>query len=533
MNHCAPRVMALVLDAGNPQLIEQWSEQGELPNLQALMARGLSGRTRSLDGFFVGSTWPSLYTGLSPATHGYHSLLQLRPGSYDYYDRAAGPLVTHPAFWRHMSDAGRRVAILDVPLSHAETALNGIQSVEWGAHDAVYGFHTCPAALASEITARHGAHPLGHCCDAQRRNAADYERFVDRLEQGVAEKTAITRELFSREPWDFAMQVFTEGHCAGHQCWHLHDPTHPAHDPHLRAALGDPLLRVYRALDRAVGEILAAVRPELAIVMSAHGMSYWYGAQFLLRDILFRLGHATPAAPEPREAPRRAVHAAAAWGWNQLPDPMRRMLAPLRRQFGPGTSAQAGPPSLGVDAPRSRCFPVDNGLVVGGIRINLAGREPDGLLSVGEAEAFCDGLARELLEIIDERTNAPLIRAVRRTRDLYRGDALDALPDLLVEWSDAVPTGSALIGPGAGAWVRAHSPRIGTVEGTNNFGRSGEHRPEGFLVAAGDGIAQARLPAPVSILDLAPTFTGLFGIAMPGAEGQPIAPLMAWQGARG
>jgi predicted AlkP superfamily phosphohydrolase/phosphomutase len=526
-----PRVVVLAIDAGNPELIEGWSAAGHLPNLRALAARGLSGRTRSVDGFFVGSTWPSLYTGVSPAGHGHHSLVQLRPGSYDYHDCADGPLVTRPAFWRHLSDAGRRVAILDVPLTRAESRLNGIQSVEWGAHDAVYGFHTYPHELAGEIAARHGTHPLGRSCDGQRCCAADYEGFVARLEQGVAKKTALTTDLFAREPWDFAMQVFTEAHCAGHQCWHLHDPAHPAHDPAVRAAVGDPLLRVYRALDGAIGEILEATQPELAIVLSAHGMSYWYGAQFLLREILFRLGHCRPEPASPRPfSPRGAALDAAGWCWNRLPSSVRARLSPLRQRLGP-QAAPAGPPSLAVDVRTSRCFPVNNGLVVGGIRLNLAGREPHGLLQPGdETDRFCHELARDLCEIVDERTGAPLVRAVRRTRDLYQGEALEALPDLLVEWNDAVPTGSTLLHGGAGARVRAHSAKIGTVDGVNSFGRSGEHRPEGFLIAAGEGIAPGRLAAPVSILDLAPTFTGLFGLDLPGADGKPIAPLMAWRG---
>jgi predicted AlkP superfamily phosphohydrolase/phosphomutase len=75
------RVLVLGIDAGSAPLIEAWAAEGVLPNLRALMARGVVGRTESVEGFFVGSTWPSFYTGASPAEHGIHSLVQLRAGT--------------------------------------------------------------------------------------------------------------------------------------------------------------------------------------------------------------------------------------------------------------------------------------------------------------------------------------------------------------------------------------------------------------------------------------------------------------------
>ena len=34
-------------------------------------------------------------------------------------------------------------------------------------------------------------------------------------------------------------------------------------------------------------------------------------------------------------------------------------------------------------------------------------------------------------------SGAPLVKRVVRTRDLYAGEQLDALPDLLVEWNES------------------------------------------------------------------------------------------------
>jgi len=73
------RVLVLGIDAGNRALIETWAAQGVLPTIHALMARGVVGHTDSVEGFFVGSTLPSFYTGASPTEHGIHTLVQLGP----------------------------------------------------------------------------------------------------------------------------------------------------------------------------------------------------------------------------------------------------------------------------------------------------------------------------------------------------------------------------------------------------------------------------------------------------------------------
>ena len=56
-----------------------------MPNIRSLLAKGLVGKTMSVEGLYEGSTWPSFYTGLNPAHHGFHSLTQLNPGTYDLY----------------------------------------------------------------------------------------------------------------------------------------------------------------------------------------------------------------------------------------------------------------------------------------------------------------------------------------------------------------------------------------------------------------------------------------------------------------
>ena len=522
------RLVMLGIDAANPELLEQWAADGTLPNLAKLISRGAVTRTRGVEGFFVGSTWPSMYTATTPAGHGVHYLLQLIPGTYRLHWVAEAEFVRRAPFWEALSHAGRRVAVLDVPLTRLSKELNGIQVVEWGGHDSVYGFRTTPDDLASTLRTRHGTHPLGGSCDRSRRTVEDYASFVDALEAGVRRKASWTGELLDRGGWDLFMQVFTESHCVGHQCWHLHDPGHPAYDPAFAARHGDPLQRVYRAIDTAIGDLLARAGDARVMVFSAHGMAHRYGAQFLLRDILVRLGVTVPEAPSGDEQTTGGVVRRLARGvWNKLPVAARRPIRAIRSRGTRQPSGAPRVPTLRVDAGRSACFPLNNGLAVGGIRLNLAGREPNGALQPGaEADEFCDRLAADLTQMVDDRTGRPLVRRVIRTDTIYAGDQRDALPDLLVEWDDTTPLDSSALGDSSRGRVRARSDATGVIEGVNDYARTGEHRLGGWLVVSGPGIGAGRLERSISLLDIAPTACAMLGTELPDVDGSVIREIL-------
>ena len=524
------QVLFLEMDAGDKHLILEWARAGLLPNFASLLERGVMGHTVAPAGFFVGSIWPSFYTGVSPARHGIHSLAMLRPGTYEVAHLPTGEHVKREPFWNLLSRAGKRVAVFDIPLSGISEGLNGVQSVEWGAHDENYGFRTWPRSLKGEIESRFGRHPLDGSCNRDHRTPSDFIEFRDTLIRGVQVKTALTCHYLKQGGWQFFAQVFTESHCVGHQCWHLHDSAHPGHEPDVARATGDPIKDVYVAIDAGLGRILAEVGPETkVIVLAGHGMTHKHGAQFLLHEVLARLRVAVPRVPDPQPPPRLRdrLDSILAWGWRRMPDAVKSSLRSVRRQVRGWIDGPDEVPPPKLDHARSRCFIVDNGFSVGAIRFNLIGREPAGLVRRGaEMDALSDFLERELLAIRDVETGKPAVAAVRRTRDLYRGEHLDVLPDLLVEWNPDLALGTASAGkPGTGR-MRIGSDAIGVIEGENRYCRTGEHRPEGFFVAVGGDIKRGTVGRIVSVMDFAPTITKMLGVEMPDIDGQVVDELL-------
>ena len=105
-------------------------------------------------------------------------------------------------FWKLASDAGRRVAVLDVPLTRLDRGLNGVHVVGWGGHDSVSGFETSPPELSDDLRESVGEFPAPSDCNVHGTTAAAFERFVRDLELAVEAKTALTLELLDRDEWD-------------------------------------------------------------------------------------------------------------------------------------------------------------------------------------------------------------------------------------------------------------------------------------------------------------------------------------------
>jgi len=147
----------------------------------------------------------------------------------------------------------------------------------------------------------------------------------------------------------------------------------------------------------------------------------------------------------------------------------------------------------------------------GYIRFNLRGRETAGIVDSGEAyDQLCAEIEAGLSTFVDADTREPIVeRVIRSDQAFPPGPRRDDLPDLLVLWTDTPASNHRAI----------TSSRYGSIPwptpGRNPDGRSGNHRPEGFLIAAGDRIQPGSRIEGAHILDLAPTVYALFDLPKP------------------
>jgi predicted AlkP superfamily phosphohydrolase/phosphomutase len=484
------RTLFIGMDAADRDLVATLAASGDMPNVAALTKRGTSVDIEVPDAFYVGAVWPSFYTGCATTRHGRYCYKQYVPGTYRSLAVTPDDVPFEP-FWAALDQAGRRVIVIDVPKSRPIPLSHGIHIVDWGTHDPErHGFACVPAHLADEIRQRFGIEPVGNC-DRAGRNPGGYARFVKNLSLRIARKEAMTRHLMAEQAWDFVGVCFSESHCVGHQCWHLHDPSHEWHQR--KSGAGDPVERIYRELDAAVGRLVAAAGEATNVfLLFSHGMGSHYDGGHLMKEALKRINSRLPfgrSRAEQLEAYQDAKDdpSVAEAGIRILPDGL-----PMPAQV--------------------RSFLVPNNDAFVGIRLNIVGRERFGRLLPGEdTEGYVDTLTATLRKITIGPDGPRAFARIFRTEEAYPDrQTVDALPDIIAEWSRAAP------------YHALCSPAIGTIEGDYKGVRSGDHRAGGRLVVAGPGIDAAILPA-ARTEDIAPTICASLGVALAGIDGRPIA----------
>jgi predicted AlkP superfamily phosphohydrolase/phosphomutase len=505
------RVAVLALDACEKDVLLRLADEGRAPTIDRLRRTGAYAPTVNPPGLFVGAVWPTIFTGTSPASHGRYCFRQHEAGTYEVRPTDVHRTVKRPPLWDKLSEAGRRSAIVDLPHSWLSPTINGVQIVDWGAHDANPGFRASNEELAAEIRA-FGEHPVGVDCNGRRRSVEDWRLLRDQLLAAVEKRLELADLVLAKEDWDLFFFGFSEAHCIGHQAWCVHDPEHPRHDAAISEELGDPVYQVYEALDAAIGRLLDRLGPDtLTLIVCSHGMGAHYGGNHLLEQLLTRLDDAdTPPAG-------RAVRSAAGWARRHAPAQLKKLRRRLRHGVvtSPGNLRPPGnKPAVIADAAWRRYFAVPNNDVCGAVRFNVVGREPHGRVRPEALDAACEQLTKDLLELVNVETGEPAVRRVLRTAEHYDGPLTPTLPDLIVEWNFARPIDGV------------RSSKAGTVTAHDAEERTGDHRPAGLLLATGPGVRPGMLPRTVRSEDIAPTVAAALGVELPDVDGHPIPEML-------
>jgi predicted AlkP superfamily phosphohydrolase/phosphomutase len=356
-----------------------------------------------------------------------------------------------------------------------------------------------------EITQFFGRDTIGHCDHLRLKTVDDYCNFRDDLLERVRRKTGLNLFLLQKGGWDCFFSVYHEAHCAGHQCWHFHDPIHPRQDPDMVAEVGDILQQVYRVIDEGIGRILDHIGPQTNMLLfCSHGMTAGYNGSHMLDDVLLHL-EGVEAAELTRGMARSMGRT-----WRMLPQGVRAFAEPLR-SFWPALRRNLLEPSRH----ERKCFEVNNNDTCSGVRFNIIGREPHGLLEPGDdAEAFCERLTDNLLSLKLLGTDTPAIKRVIRTDEVFTGPRRADLPDLLIDWNREAPI--------YGVW----SIKLGFVENKNLPTRSGSHSPVGMFMALGPDYPSLKLNATTSVFSFAPTIARLFGVDQHDADASIAEPLL-------
>jgi predicted AlkP superfamily phosphohydrolase/phosphomutase len=502
----AKRLLVLALDMADGDLIRYWSGQGRLPHFASLISSGTWVDLESTAQVLHTSTWPTFATGVLPGKHGVYFPYQPRPG-YQLAQHVQADQYGVRTFWHLSEQQGAKCIIYDVPETFPEAGFGGKAIFDWGTW-AWYGKPCAqPAILLKQMKNRFGRYPLGFEAKQLGASMPDAAVMEKRLLRSLDYKRLTAQWLLQREPWNLAVVGLCEGHPAGHYLWPPRiDAVGGADEEEIKALLG-----FYVALDRAVGALVGGLPADTAVfIVSGDGVRPNRCAWYLLPAVLERFGYICPVVR--MEVGRSAPASLIGRVKGLLSTQTRRRIAGLlpwwlRDQLGAQEQAAS------IDWSRTRAFTLPSDLE-GCIRINLRGREPQGIVDPGqEYRELCEEIRGRLMELTNPVNGAPAVGRVWMRNEIFPGERQEQLPDLIVTWNDEAPFKSLA------------SSRFGSIEGDNADPRPGTHSPYGFLLAAGVGLPQ-RLQGRGRLVDVAPTVMKLLGLTPPAnMDGVPLSAL--------
>ncbi|MFW6156990.1 MAG: alkaline phosphatase family protein, partial [Armatimonadota bacterium] len=206
------------VDGLPPDLLRGLIRDGVTPTLGRLAGGGCSGVLRSTPNYQSASAWTSLVTGVNPGRHGIFHFTNPVRGSYQFAQIDARARYA-PTVWRMLSEAGKRVAALNVPVSYPVEPVEGVMVAGWLCPSPASDGFTHPPELARRLADEFGDYPIHP--DVRRHAAAGrYDEVARVARRGIETKLEAARRLLRRERPDVLCVVVTETDSLQHWCWH-------------------------------------------------------------------------------------------------------------------------------------------------------------------------------------------------------------------------------------------------------------------------------------------------------------------------
>jgi predicted AlkP superfamily phosphohydrolase/phosphomutase len=461
-----PKIVVLGLDGLTWPLLERLFAAGAMPHLARLRREGAWGPLASVVPTQSATAWASFITGQNPGRHGVVDFM-VRQADGSYHHAKPNPATT---LWRYLGRAGLRVGAFNFPVTYPPDPVHGF--LVSGMLTPEGRTFTHPASLGDELLA---AFP-GYRLDLEWQLYDGRERaMLGELTEMTRLRAEVACYLRDRYAPDCLAVAFIGTDRLQHALWRHLDPDHPHHTPAQADALAGAIHGFYTTLDQAVGQLVAGVGDDTAVlVLSDHGFqpAAW---QFRVDDWLAELGWLA------RQTGRSRVER-----WvRRLDTPQvrhlrRRLVKDISqhvRTFAPGGT---------VDWSRTVAFNPWNAQQ--GVRLNVRGRESHGAVAPGaDYERLRDQIATALRQAVEPQTGRAVVDRVWKREDLYDGPFFDEMPDLVFA-----------LAPGF-----AESPLQPDLWAPTGWG-SGDHSLTGMFIAWGRGIAPGQVQG-AELIDVAPT----------------------------
>lgn len=492
----ARRVLIIGLDGATFDVLNPLMEAGRMPHLRRLIETGTSGILDSTKPPITPAAWTTFMTGKGPGRHGIID--------FEKYDTVSHRLAFNSTFeirektiWDILSEKKFRVGSINLPMTYPPKRVNGfmISGFETPSTDADFTF---PRELKTEILRRWSDY--SYRSDWQRKalgGDALFDRNMRYIERSFRQGYELTEYCGERYGWDVMMVLFKLVDNLQHKAWRYLDPRTRGRYPY-RA---ERSMQCFEALDAVLRDLsgYAERHGATTIIMSDHGHGT-LEAKAQPNLLLHRWGYLSLRSPATR-------------AWTRGAYLFHRLIGTRNGRFSGNSGLER---ELAVDWSRTRACVMHAGMY-GFLYLNLAGRQPGGIVPPAEYETLRDEIRQRLLAAtVRDRDGreVPIFPEVHKPEELYncRRDEQPWLPDLLL-----VPREGFAVVRKIRGWQAVRWCPSSRMEGT--------HRVEGILVVNGPHVRRGhRIRA--NIADIAPTILAAVGLRVPiDMEGQILSDL--------
>lgn len=361
------KVFVISIDGVPFSFMQEQIEKGRFPNFRRFLNNGDFKRMNSVQPVISSVAWSSYMTGKNPAKHNIFGFVEQKPGTHEVYIPTAVNM-TSDTIWEIMSRAGKKVFVMNVPVTYPPRQVNGI----------MIGCFLCTQIekIASPPSVSAELEKMGYKIDAAAWIAREnLDKFLDEVNLALEKRVEAMFHYLDKQDWDFFQTHIMETDRMNHFFWE-----HMERDDQKYAKA---FFDFYARVDEVLGEVEQKIGGDVEfIVLSDHGFCT-IKQEVYLNNYLVEAGLLKFRKTPPKDLDD--IH----------------------------------PESLGYS------------LIPGRVFVNLQGREPHGSVPLEKYEASREKLTETLMNLKERDTGEPLIKEVKRREDIYDGENFDAAADLI------------------------------------------------------------------------------------------------------
>ena len=364
------RVVLLGFDGMPHELLNPLIQSNKLSHFKKLVEGGIYGVLNSTIVPSSSVAWTSMMTGQSPGKTGIFSFFLPQP---DYNVRLiTSHLRRQKALWEILSELGKKVLVINEPISAPPDEVNGIMVA--GLLSEQGKPFTFPPLLSPQLTS------LGYQT-SYRKLKLEKQMFESPFGKDLLQYNLLGMSQLERNKeqlaltfmdscdWDLLIAVFTM----------------PDRLQHNRQDIGDdPLVSTYQLMDSFLGDFLDRLKPDdLLIVASDHGFK-WFPKIFFLSKWLN--DHHLLSSHDGR-----------------------------------------------IDWKNTKIYPMDTVGNYATLRVNLRGREEKGIVAEEDYRGLVESVKKQMVLEKDLSTSDQVIKTCWSREELYGEIVTPGEPDLIME----------------------------------------------------------------------------------------------------